>query len=150
MPRNASAMSSILLIVLLLGLGGHTNASKFSTLHYDVKQPGADDSPREEHLQEKLATIMSYHLDWACLPNDPSNPKCRASKFSWPELVGRKGREAKAVIQRENPSVDAVVYAPQDAIFTDKYCCNRVRLVMNCDAGCDYENATVFQVPIVG
>ena len=95
---------------------------------------------------------MSYHhrLDWACLPNDPSNPKCRGGKFSWPELVGKKGKEAKAVIQRENPAIDAVVYAPQDAIVTDKYCCNRVRLIMNCDAGCDYDNATVFQVPIVG
>ena len=94
---------------------------------------------------------MPYHLHLFCLPpNDPSNPKCRGGKFSWPELVGKKGKEAKAVIQRENPSVDAVVYAPQDAIVTDKYCCNRVRIVMNCDAGCDYDNATVFQVPIVG
>ena len=77
-------------------------------------------------------------------------PKCRGGKSSWPELVGKKGSEAKAVIQRENPAIDAVVYAPQDAIVTDKYCCNRVRLIMNCDAGCDYDNATVFQVPIVG
>ncbi|RLN07907.1 hypothetical protein C2845_PM11G14910 [Panicum miliaceum] len=142
MPRNASsAMSILLLTALLLGLVGHTNARKFSTRD--------DDSPREEPLQEKLAT-MSNRLDWTCLPNDPSNPRCLASKFSWPELVGKKGREAKAVIQMEDPSVDAVVYAPQDAIVTDKYCCNRVRLIMNCDAGCDYENATVFQVPIVG
>ena len=57
--------------------------------------------------------------------------------------------EAKAVILKENTYVDAVVYTPQDAIVTDDYCCNRVRLLMNCDAGCDYENATVFQVPMV-
>jgi len=108
-------------------------------------------TPIKEHLQEKPATTMPYHLHLFCLPpNDPSNPECRGGKSSWPELVGKKGSEAKAVIQRENPAIDAVVYAPQDAIVTDKYCCNRVRLIMNCDAGCDYDNATVFQAPIVG
>ena len=58
--------------------------------------------------------------------------------------------EAKAVILKENTYVDAVVYTPQDAIVTDDYCCNRVRLIMNCDPHCDNENAIMFQVPIVG
>lgn len=93
---------------------------------------------------------MSYQLEWVCDPKNTSHPKCRGNKFSWPELVGKKGKEAKAVIYKENPNIGAVVYAPQDAIVVDTYCCNRVRLIMNCDAGCDYENATVFQVPIVG
>jgi hypothetical protein len=52
--------------------------------------------------------------------------------------VGKKGKEAKAIILKENPYVNNVVYAPQDAVITDNYCCNRVRLLMNCDAGCDY------------
>ena len=64
--------------------------------------------------------------------------------------MGKKGKEAKTVILKENPYVTSVVYAPPDAVVTDDYCCNRVRLLMNCDAGCDYENATVFQVPMVG
>ena len=64
--------------------------------------------------------------------------------------MGKKGKEAKTVILKENPYVTAVVYAPPDAVVTGDYCCNRVRLLMNCDAGCDYENATVFQVPMVG
>ncbi|PAN24561.1 hypothetical protein PAHAL_4G236000 [Panicum hallii] len=93
---------------------------------------------------------MSYHPEWVCQPNHPSNAKCRGSKLAWPELVGKKGMEAKAVIQKENPHVSAVVYAPPDAVVTDDYCCNRVRLLMNCDAGCDYDNSTVFQVPMVG
>lgn len=64
--------------------------------------------------------------------------------------MGKKGKEAKAIILKENPYVNNVVYAPQDAVITDNYCCNRVRLLMNCDAGCDYKNARVFHVPIVG
>ncbi|CAL5038309.1 unnamed protein product [Urochloa decumbens] len=93
---------------------------------------------------------MSYQLEWVCQPNSHSHPNCRGTKFFWPELVGKKGKEAKAVIQKENPYISAVIYSPQDDIITDDYCCNRVRLLMNCDAGCDYENATVFQVPMVG
>ncbi|OEL32862.1 hypothetical protein BAE44_0006117 [Dichanthelium oligosanthes] len=70
--------------------------------------------------------------------------------MAWPELVGKKGREAKAVIQKENPYIDAAIYAPRDAIVTDDYCCNRVRIFVNCKTSCDYENATVVQVPRVG
>ncbi|CAD6336806.1 unnamed protein product [Miscanthus lutarioriparius] len=55
---------------------------------------------------------MSYHLQWVCQPNTPSHPNCRGNKFSWPELVGKKGKEAKAIILKENPYVNNVVYAP--------------------------------------
>ncbi|KAJ1259161.1 hypothetical protein BS78_10G132800 [Paspalum vaginatum] len=94
--------------------------------------------------------MSSYDLGWVCQPNNPSHPNCRGTKFSWPELVGKKGKEAKAVIQLENPYINAVIYSPQDAIVAGDFCCNRVRLLMNCDAGCDYENAAVFQIPMVG
>jgi len=53
------------------------------------------------------------------------------------------------VILKENTYVDAVVYTPQDAIVTDDYCCNRVRIFVNCHT-CDYENAAVVKIPRVG
>ncbi|OEL38142.1 hypothetical protein BAE44_0000844 [Dichanthelium oligosanthes] len=123
-----------LLLVLHLGIGGHTDASKLSMpiLRQHIPPPEHNIPPEEPPASTDI------HIT------------CRGNKFSWPELVGKKGKEAKAVIQRENPYIDNVVYAPQDAIVTDKYFCNRVRLLMNCDAGCDYENARVFQVPVVG
>ena len=70
-------------------------------------------------------------------------------KQAWPELLGKKAREAKDVILKENTYVDAVVYTPQDAIVTDDFCCNRVRIFVNCHT-CDYENAAVIQIPRVG
>nr|CAB3448919.1 unnamed protein product [Digitaria exilis] len=132
----------LLLLVLLMGTGGHTDASKFSI----PKLPRSDPSSS----LPKPHSLLEEPLGWVCQNNNPSHPSCPGNKFSWPELLGNKGNEAKAVVQRENPYIDSVVYAPQDAIVAENYCCNRVRLIMNCDDGCDYENATVFQVPIVG
>jgi hypothetical protein len=61
--------------------------------------------------------------------------------MAWgPELLGKKRREAKAVILKENTYVDAVIYTPKDAIVTYDYCCNRVRIFVNCNTSCDYEN----------
>ncbi|XP_062230078.1 inhibitor of trypsin and hageman factor-like [Phragmites australis] len=71
-------------------------------------------------------------------------------KMVWPELLGKKGKKAKAVIQKENPYTDAAIFAPKDAIVTDDYCCNRVRIYVDCNTSCDYENAVVVQVPKVG
>ncbi|KAG2611037.1 hypothetical protein PVAP13_4KG143705 [Panicum virgatum] len=89
---------------------------------------------------------MSYHVASLCRAQDPSY--CRG-KQEWPELLGKKAMEAKAVILKENTYVDAVVYTPQDAIVTDDYCCNRVRIFVNCHT-CDYENAAVVKIPRVG
>lgn len=70
--------------------------------------------------------------------------------MTWPELLGKKGKEAKYVIGKERPDIDGVIYVPQDAIVTDDYCCNRVRIYVDCNGECDYGNARVIEVPRVG
>nr|CAD1833095.1 unnamed protein product [Ananas comosus var. bracteatus] len=49
-----------------------------------------------------------------------------AGKSYWPELVGAKPLDAKAVILSENPHVDNVVIAVYPAIAPPDFCCNRV------------------------
>ncbi|TVU11422.1 hypothetical protein EJB05_45008, partial [Eragrostis curvula] len=98
--------------------------------------------------REELVT-MSYHVEWTCKSLNPSPPYCRG-KMAWPELLGKKGKEAKAVIEKENPYVNQAIYAPQDTIVTDEYCCNRVRIYVDCKNTCDYANSVVVQIPKVG
>jgi hypothetical protein len=70
-------------------------------------------------------------------------------KLMWPELLGRKGKEAKDVIEKER--ADTTVFCvPQDAIVTDDYCCNRVRIYVDGNANGDCGNAKVIAVPKVG
>ena len=70
-------------------------------------------------------------------------------KLIWPELLGKKGKEAKAVIEKERADTDAIL-VPQDAVVTGDYCCNRVRIFVGVNANGDYENGTVVAVPRVG
>ncbi|GMG99886.1 hypothetical protein Nepgr_001726 [Nepenthes gracilis] len=63
-------------------------------------------------------------------------------KFQWPELVGRDGQQAKAIIERENPSVTVVVLPPERVGLPD-FCCNRVYLLID-------ENGKVASIPLVG
>ncbi|CAA0841649.1 Serine protease inhibitor- potato inhibitor I-type family protein [Striga hermonthica] len=51
-------------------------------------------------------------------------------KTSWPELVGQNGRFAEAVIERENPNVDAIVVLDGSPDTTDIRC-DRVRVPVN-------------------
>ncbi|CAA6658956.1 unnamed protein product [Spirodela intermedia] len=48
-------------------------------------------------------------------------------KESWPELLGAEGSAAAAIIEKENPHVDAIVLH-KDAITTMEYRCDRVRV----------------------
>uniref|UniRef100_A0A0D9WPT7 Uncharacterized protein n=1 Tax=Leersia perrieri TaxID=77586 RepID=A0A0D9WPT7_9ORYZ len=90
---------------------------------------------------------MSYQSEWAC----SSPPNCTYGKAaSWPELVGKKGGETMAVIQRERPDVTGAIIVPQDAVITDDYCCNRVRVFVDCSGSDDCSNATVVSVPKIG
>uniref|UniRef100_A0A0E0LB24 Uncharacterized protein n=1 Tax=Oryza punctata TaxID=4537 RepID=A0A0E0LB24_ORYPU len=84
-------------------------------------------------------------MSWACR----SLPTCPDVKSSWPELVGKKGNEAKAVISRERPDITRAILVPQVAVITDDYCCNRVRILVNCNAG-DCGEATGTAVPMIG
>ncbi|XP_015694029.1 inhibitor of trypsin and hageman factor-like [Oryza brachyantha] len=90
---------------------------------------------------------MSYdQAKWTCL----SLPSCPAGKSAWPELVGKKGGEAKAVIERERPDITGAIFVPQGAFVTDDYCCNRVRIILDGSAGADLANAIVAAVPVIG
>ena len=42
-----------------------------------------------------------------------------AGKFSWPELVGVQGTVAEATIERENPSVNAIIVPLGSVVTTD-------------------------------
>ncbi|KAI4975382.1 hypothetical protein ZWY2020_048989 [Hordeum vulgare] len=89
---------------------------------------------------------MSYHVEGTC--SSPFTGQC-PGKLIWPELFGRKGKEAKDVIEKERPSTD-VIYVPQDVIITNDYCCNRVRIFVDAKPNGDYANAKVIVVPRVG
>ncbi|XP_022975284.1 inhibitor of trypsin and hageman factor [Cucurbita maxima] len=51
-------------------------------------------------------------------------------KSSWPHLVGVGGSVAKAIIERENPNVKAVILEEGTPVTKD-FRCNRVRIWVN-------------------
>lgn len=63
-------------------------------------------------------------------------------KSSWPELVGRRGEEAKEIIERENTKVTAEIIS-ENADVLAVVICDRVYVRIN-----DY--GIVTQIPIVG
>ncbi|ESQ44676.1 hypothetical protein EUTSA_v10003303mg [Eutrema salsugineum] len=63
-------------------------------------------------------------------------------KSSWPELVGRRGEEAKEIIDKENTKVTAKIIS-EDAIVLPVVVCDRVYVLVN-----DY--GIVTQTPFVG
>ncbi|EOA14303.1 hypothetical protein CARUB_v10027472mg [Capsella rubella] len=63
-------------------------------------------------------------------------------KSSWPELVGRRGDEAKEIIDRENTKVTAKIIS-ENAIVLAVIVCDRVYVRVN-----DY--GIVTQTPSVG
>ncbi|KAK7391697.1 hypothetical protein VNO78_20116 [Psophocarpus tetragonolobus] len=67
--------------------------------------------------------------------------KCKG-KGSWPELVGVIGTVAEATIERENPSVNAII-VPQGSSVTTDFRCDRVWVWVN-------NHGIVYQVPTIG
>ncbi|KAK6164529.1 hypothetical protein DH2020_001393 [Rehmannia glutinosa] len=63
-------------------------------------------------------------------------------KYSWPELVGRNGEEAAAVIENENQNVNAIVLKDGTPVTAD-FRCDRVRVWVN-----DY--GVVIRAPTIG
>ncbi|KAK4586184.1 hypothetical protein RGQ29_023401 [Quercus rubra] len=63
-------------------------------------------------------------------------------KNSWPELVGVQGTVAEATIERENPSVDAIIVEDGSVVTTD-FRCDRVWVWVRTDG-------TVSKVPVIG
>ncbi|KAL3737121.1 hypothetical protein ACJRO7_025961 [Eucalyptus globulus] len=68
--------------------------------------------------------------------------ECCFVRVEWPELVGQNGEKAKAVIEKDNAYVTAILIPVGKAIgFTD-FCCNRVYVWID-------EKGNVFQMPLV-
>ncbi|CAN1131470.1 Proteinase inhibitor [Linum perenne] len=63
-------------------------------------------------------------------------------KNSWPELLGRNGDAAAAVVERENRRVDAVVVREGTPVTAD-FRCDRVRVWVN-------DDRVVTSVPRIG
>ncbi|KAL5200133.1 hypothetical protein ABZP36_021336 [Zizania latifolia] len=97
------------------------------------------------NLTSKLAEVFRIELSKV-----PSVVDAASGKAAWPELLGRKGGEAKAVVERERPDINGAILVPEDAIVTDDYRCNRVRIFVHCKTDDDYANAVVSAVPKIG
>ncbi|XP_062103316.1 inhibitor of trypsin and hageman factor-like [Humulus lupulus] len=65
-----------------------------------------------------------------------------AGKNSWPELKGKKGKEAKETIEKENKNVKAIVIL-DGTMVTQEIDCGRVRVWVD-DCG------IVVKVPTIG
>ncbi|KAI7726530.1 hypothetical protein M8C21_016220 [Ambrosia artemisiifolia] len=63
-------------------------------------------------------------------------------KNSWPELVGEKGEVAKAIIEKENPLVNAIILSENSPMILN-YVSNRVWVVVNTDG-------VVIRTPTIG
>ncbi|KAJ0621117.1 putative proteinase inhibitor I13, potato inhibitor I [Helianthus annuus] len=63
-------------------------------------------------------------------------------KNSWPELVGEKGEVAKAIIEKENPLVNAILIS-ENSLTDLMFVSNRVRVVVNGEG-------LVTKIPIIG
>ncbi|XP_010528560.1 PREDICTED: inhibitor of trypsin and hageman factor-like [Tarenaya hassleriana] len=68
--------------------------------------------------------------------------ECPGGKSSWPELVGKRGEEAKAIIEKENPNVTAEILSEDEMILT-VIICTRVVVRVN-------DSGIVVGIPIVG
>jgi beta-lactam-binding protein with PASTA domain len=57
---------------------------------------------------------------------------CRQApeKRSWPELVGKTGEEAKAAIEKEDPSLEVQI-VPYGHVVTQDYRTDRVRIYLD-------------------
>ncbi|TXG72223.1 hypothetical protein EZV62_000802 [Acer yangbiense] len=66
----------------------------------------------------------------------------RIGKDSWPELVGVQGEEAAATIERENPTVSALILL-EGSIVLPMFLCTRVYVWVNTNGIC-------VEVPMIG
>ncbi|KAL3535307.1 hypothetical protein ACH5RR_003768 [Cinchona calisaya] len=62
--------------------------------------------------------------------------------YSWPNLVGMEGNQAKAIIEKDNPVVTVKVIQ-YGFIHLEGWCCNRVLVWLN-------DDGKVEVAPIVG
>ncbi|TXG65369.1 hypothetical protein EZV62_006646 [Acer yangbiense] len=60
---------------------------------------------------------------------DYAPPRCQG-KISWPELVGARGEDAVATIEKERLNTTAYI-VPDGAVVTPNYSCTRVWVWVN-------------------
>ncbi|XP_043693253.1 glu S.griseus protease inhibitor-like [Telopea speciosissima] len=94
------------------------------------------DTPYFRGGNGKLKMIARLRDNQSCQPN------ALVRKSSWPELVGEQGEVAVETIERENPTVTAVI-VPEGSFVTTDYVCTRVRVWVD-------ENGTVTRKPTIG
>ncbi|KAL3635046.1 hypothetical protein CASFOL_022100 [Castilleja foliolosa] len=63
-------------------------------------------------------------------------------KSSWPELVGTNGQAAAALIEQQNPNVNATIVLI-GSVQTPDIRCDRVRVFVN-------RSGVVVQTPVIG
>ncbi|XP_028181362.1 wound-induced proteinase inhibitor 1-like [Glycine soja] len=61
--------------------------------------------------EKREVGVLEALLEWAVHDTE--------GKFSWPELVGVQGTVAEATIERENPSVNAIIVPLGSVVTTD-------------------------------
>ncbi|KAF7847109.1 hypothetical protein BT93_L3355 [Corymbia citriodora subsp. variegata] len=66
-----------------------------------------------------------------------------STRVEWPELVGQSGEKAKAVIEKDNVDVTAILVPVGKGVGFDDFCCNRVYVWID-------KNGNVYQTPVVG
>ncbi|CAK9318709.1 unnamed protein product [Citrullus colocynthis] len=64
-------------------------------------------------------------------------------KSSWPELVGKAGKEAEKIIEKENPLVDAIIVDEGSMVILD-FRCDRVWVWV------DSKTGVVTRTPFIG
>ncbi|KAG8653976.1 hypothetical protein MANES_05G086462v8 [Manihot esculenta] len=67
--------------------------------------------------------------------------ECPPGKWAWPELVGKDGNVAAAIIEKENKNVYAIV--TKGPIIDASFSCYRVRVIVD-------ENGKVIVIPNIG
>ncbi|KAG8653974.1 hypothetical protein MANES_05G086408v8 [Manihot esculenta] len=70
---------------------------------------------------------------------------CPRGKWTWPELVGKDGNVAAAIIEKENENVNAIVIKQSESVHPVRpiFYCGRVRVFVD-------ENGKVISPPTIG
>ncbi|KAJ7979920.1 Proteinase inhibitor [Quillaja saponaria] len=87
-----------------------------------------------------------YHLTQNCQDNQKhkelARVECPGKKSSWPELVGKDGKVAAAIVEIQNRHVTVEIVLEGSAVFED-WRCDRVRVWVDA-------YGVVTKVPVIG
>ncbi|KAJ0809617.1 putative proteinase inhibitor I13, potato inhibitor I [Helianthus annuus] len=89
-----------------------------------------EDKPLVKPIDDAPPTPEGDLTPQAPCPDDVTPPSPCPGKNSWPELVGKTGVVAAAIIEKENPLVNAIVLLDGTPVTMD-FRCDRVRVWVN-------------------